>query len=84
MNYEAGLSVNSQVVAKESVNGESERVRIIGRKGADDNLSSLFTEIINRLDIHKLFQQAKLILIIRLNSVNQAGHTSAILTDVKL
>ena len=61
MNYEAGLSVGSQVLAKESVNGESERVRIIGRKGADDNLSSLFTEMINRLDIYKLYQQAKLI-----------------------
>jgi len=59
--YEANLSVDNQLVARETVTGEAERVKIIGRKGADDTLSDIFTEIINRLNIVKLFQQAKMV-----------------------
>ncbi|RJQ81465.1 MAG: hypothetical protein C4519_08845 [Desulfobacteraceae bacterium] len=59
--YEANLFLDHQLVARETVTGEAERVRIVGREGADDTLSDIFSEIINRLDIVKLFQQAKLV-----------------------
>jgi hypothetical protein len=57
----AGLMVNGQRVAAETVSGNAERVRVIGRKGADVVLSNIFTDVINRIDAAKLFQQANLI-----------------------
>jgi len=59
--YEASLSVDNQIIAREKVSGQAEKPYIIGRKGADDALSDIFTTIINKVDIVKLFQQAKLI-----------------------
>lgn len=57
----AGLMVNEQRVAGETVTGNAERVRVIGRKGADIVLSNIFSDVVNRIDIVKLFQQANLI-----------------------
>lgn len=59
--YEASLSVDNLIVAREKVSGEGEKAYIIGRKGADDSLSDIFTSVINKVDIVKLFQQAKMI-----------------------
>jgi len=59
--YEARLIRKSGLVAGETVTGSAERLRIIGRKGADELLGEIFTEIVNRVDIAKLFQQAGLI-----------------------
>jgi hypothetical protein len=60
VNYEASLSRDNQLIAREMVSGEAERLRIIGRKGADTVLSELFSDMINRLNVVTLFQQAKL------------------------
>jgi hypothetical protein len=57
----AGLLVNERRVSGETVTGNAERVRVIGRKGADIVLSNIFTDVVNRIDVVKLFQQAKLI-----------------------
>ena len=59
--YEVNLSKDSNLIAREKIAGSAERLKIIGRKGADTVLSEIFSEIINRADIVKLFQQAKLI-----------------------
>lgn len=59
--YEADLSKDSQLIARDTVTGQAERIKIIGSKGADVVLSEIFTDIINRLDIQKLFEQAKLL-----------------------
>jgi uncharacterized lipoprotein YajG len=59
MRYEANLITGDRIVAKEMVSGESERVRVIGRRGADNNLSDIFTTVVNRLEITKMFQQAR-------------------------
>jgi uncharacterized lipoprotein YajG len=61
VDYEASLSRDSQLIARESVTGGAERLKIIGRKEADRAFSEIFTEIVNRLNIVHLFQQAKLI-----------------------
>jgi hypothetical protein len=57
----AGLHINDQRVAGETVTGNAERVRVVGRKGADVVLGNIFTDVVNRIDIVKLFQQANLI-----------------------
>jgi hypothetical protein len=58
--YEADLVQDNRPVARETVSGTAERVRILGSGGADEALSDIFTDVINRLDIVKLFQRAKL------------------------
>ena len=59
--YEANLSIDDQLVARERVTGSAERLKIMGTKGAGTTLSDIFTEIINRLNIVKLFEQAKMV-----------------------
>lgn len=56
----AGLVVNERRFAGETITGNAERVRVIGRKGADIVLSNIFTDVVNRIDVAKLFQQANL------------------------
>lgn len=58
---EAALTTASGHEAKETVTGSAERARVVGLKGADKLLSQIFSSVLNRIDIHKLFQNAKLI-----------------------
>lgn len=58
VSYEASLSRDAQIIAREMVSGEAERLKIIGRRGADTVLSELFTDMINRLNIVNLFRQS--------------------------
>jgi uncharacterized lipoprotein YajG len=60
ISYEASLTRNSQLTARETVTGNAERLKLIGSGGAEKVLSGIFTEMINRLNIEQLFQQAKL------------------------
>jgi hypothetical protein len=60
VSYVATLNRDGQWIAREKIVGTAERVKIIGRKGADTVFSDIFTDILNRLDIIKLFEQAKL------------------------
>lgn len=61
VSYEASLNSDNQIIARENIIGEAERLKIIGRKGADTVFSDIFSEIINRVDIVKLFRQTKLV-----------------------
>lgn len=58
--YEASLTMDNQTVARETVTGNAERMKVIGSGGAEKVIGELFTEMINRLNIERLFQQAKL------------------------
>jgi hypothetical protein len=60
VSYNVNLSSDSQWIAHEKIDGTAERVKVIGRKGADTVISEIFTDILNRVDLLKLFQQAKL------------------------
>ena len=60
MSYTASLLKDNQLVARDKVSGSAERVKIIGRKGADNTLSDIFSDIINKLKLDSLFDQAKL------------------------
>lgn len=59
--YEAILTKTGQPTAKEKIQGNAEQIKIIGRKGADDVMSNIFTEVVNRVNIMKLFKETKLI-----------------------
>lgn len=60
MSYTASLTKDNKLIASESVRGSAQRTKIIGRKGADNTLSDIFSDIINRLNITNLFKQAQL------------------------
>jgi hypothetical protein len=60
VSYEASLAQDTKMVARELVSGSAERVRVMGSGGAEKVIGELFTEMINRLDIERLFAQAKL------------------------
>jgi hypothetical protein len=61
LNYDAVLSLPGHPTARENVHGSAERFRVIGRKGADTVLSEILTDVVNRLDLVKLFKNAGLI-----------------------
>lgn len=46
--------------AHQEVIGSAQRPKILGRKGADTVLSELFTDVVNRVNIERLFEQADL------------------------
>jgi hypothetical protein len=57
MSYQAGLSKNSGQVAKESVNGSAERLKVMGKSDAEKILGELVTDMVNKLDVANLFKQ---------------------------
>jgi len=60
VSYEASLTKDSLLIAREVVSGSAERVKIMGSGGAEKVIGEIFTEMINRLNIERLFAQAKL------------------------
>ena len=58
--YTARLSRDSETYAEETVAGSAERLHIMGRKAAETLVSEIFTEVVNRVDVPKLFRQAGL------------------------
>jgi len=60
ISYEASLTQDTQLVAREVVTGSAERLKVMGSGGAEKVIGEIFTDMINRLNIERLFQQAKL------------------------
>ena len=60
MSYEAKLMKEGTILAAQIIEGEAERVKVIGRKEADTVTGEMFTDMVNRLDLLRLFRQAKL------------------------
>ncbi len=54
--YEARMIVDGRVVAIETVTGNAQRIRIVGRTGAEQVLGDLFSDMINRVDMEKLLR----------------------------
>jgi len=54
--YEARMIVEGRIVATETVTGSAQRIRIVGRAGAEQVVGDLFTDMINRVDIGKLLR----------------------------
>jgi hypothetical protein len=60
MDYEARLNNPDGNIAKQMVSGKAERQKLVGRKQADKMMGGFFTDMINRLDVPRLFKQAGL------------------------
>ena len=60
ISYEANLSEDARLVAKEVVSGSAERLKVVGAGGAEKVIGEIFSEMINRLNIERLFEQAGL------------------------
>lgn len=59
MSYQAELSKNGGLIARESVNGSAERLKLMGKSDAEKILGDLVTDMVNRLDVARLLQQAR-------------------------
>lgn len=60
VSYETSLSLDAKLVAREVVTGNAERMKLMGSGGAEKVIGEIFTDMINRLNIERLFQEAKL------------------------
>jgi hypothetical protein len=61
ISYKAQLSRDSSKIAREAVNGQAERTKIMGKGGGKKLTGELFTDVINKLDISNLFDSAGLL-----------------------
>ncbi len=59
--YRAQLSRDSSKIARETVTGKAERTKIMGMGGGEKLTGELFTDVINKLNIPKLFENAGLL-----------------------
>lgn len=60
ISYGVNLAQATQKVAREVVTGSAERLKVMGSGGAEKVVGEIFTEMINQLNIERLFQQAEL------------------------
>lgn len=61
MTYEAKLIIDGQVRSRQTVSGSGERVKIIKHDQADILMGDVFTDVVNKLDVHKMFKQTGII-----------------------
>jgi hypothetical protein len=59
--YQAQLSRDSSKVARETVSGQAERAKLMGMGGGRKLTGELFTDVINKLDVQRLFENAGLL-----------------------
>jgi len=59
MNYQADLLKDGNVRAAESVSGSAERLQLLKKSDAEKVLGELLTDMANKLDLVRLFQQAQ-------------------------
>ncbi len=61
MSYEARIIQNGEILAKQMISGQGERAKIVGKGDADKVMGEVFEDLVNRLDVPRLFQQARLL-----------------------
>ena len=61
MDYEAKLMKKGEFLASQTISGQAERLKVLGRRDADKVMGEIFSDVVNRLDVPRLFQQAGLI-----------------------
>lgn len=59
ISYEARLLREGQVLSSQIVSGEAERLDVLGTEQADIVLSELLTDVVNKLDLSKLFRASE-------------------------
>ena len=58
LGYEVRLVKNGAVLSKQFANGEAERLKIMGTEQADAVVGDLFADVMNRINLVKLFRDA--------------------------
>ncbi|KPK24622.1 MAG: hypothetical protein AMK69_15815 [Nitrospira bacterium SG8_3] len=61
IDYEARLMKQGELLASQTISGQAERLKVLGRRDADKVMGEIFSDVVNRLDVPRLFQQAGLI-----------------------
>ena len=61
MSYEAQIIQNGEVLAKQMISAQGERAKIVGKADADKVMSEVFEDLVNSLDVPRLFQRARLL-----------------------
>jgi uncharacterized lipoprotein YajG len=61
MTYEARLIIDGKVRSRQTVSGNGERIKIIRHDQADILMGEVFTDIINKLDVYKMFRKTGII-----------------------
>ena len=60
MEYDAKLVKDRKELAKQMISGQGERLKLLGRRQADIVLGEIFTELVNKTNMSRLFKQAGL------------------------
>ncbi|MEA2038768.1 MAG: hypothetical protein U9N82_02940 [Thermodesulfobacteriota bacterium] len=60
MSYEAILKKEGRVLSTQIISGEAERYKLAGWGAADIVLGEIFSDMVNRLDVDRLFQKVNL------------------------
>jgi len=58
MAYEAKIVDDGRVSSRENISGRSEKARLVGRQGADEVMGEMVSDMVNRLDLVRLFKEA--------------------------
>ena len=61
MSYEAELEKDDRMLIKQAFTGEAERFKWIGTKEADTVVGETYTDLVNKLNVERLFHQGGLI-----------------------
>lgn len=59
MSYQANLLKDGRLLGTESVSGSAERVKVMGKSDAEKLMGELMSDMVNKLEMAKLFQQAR-------------------------
>ena len=61
MSYEAKLVKDGRMLGKQAFTGKGERLKVFGIKEADTLVGEIYTDMVNQLNVEKLFKQGGLI-----------------------
>ncbi|MFH1480188.1 MAG: hypothetical protein ABIG67_02885 [Pseudomonadota bacterium] len=60
MDYEGKLVKERKALSKQSISGQAERLKLLGTGEADKVMGEILTDMVNQLNIRRLFEQAEL------------------------
>jgi len=58
LNYQTNITKNQDIASTQAFSGNAERLRVVGAGDAEKIVSDLLTDMLNKLDLEKLFRDA--------------------------